>query len=152
MGASTGFTQVPLCPGCGCGSVMQCTCIVYLRWLLFEWILRCEEVRQPPSGCACCRWPQEMCFPWSGSGACLYLAAGRPCTPHMLELCGLSRWQKKVLRGWRTFLGGLVDGPSRVTDEKQGDCWPIWWGSLLVKAAGRGDVSAPGLLPDHLVF
>lgn len=28
-----------------------------------EWILRCEEVRQPLSGYACCRWPQEMCFP-----------------------------------------------------------------------------------------
>lgn len=33
----------------------------------------------------------DVCFPWSGSGACLYLAAGRPCSARVLELCGLSR-------------------------------------------------------------
>lgn len=34
----------------------------------------------------------DVRFPWSGSGACLYPAAGRPRSPRMLEIRGPSRW------------------------------------------------------------
>lgn len=59
----------------------------------------------------------DVCFPWSGSGACLYPAAGRPHSPCMLELCGPSRWLMESSEesgvGGGAFLWGLVAGVFR---------------------------------------